>query len=408
MDSVPYDFVVSLMRVKLSNWHGILKDCELLGANYGTVASEMAKRLLWCTVDIPGILSRSPLSDQEAFSSAPRLWKGESREIVEVSSLSEADNLHYFSVYAEELIIDASDLEDKELSLRRFRSLMHTFRFAAFRELVFEDFQPDPLNRNFDRYFLAPSLTSFFNRVVLQYQEDASFKKLLLMFVDGMKIEFFSLKNSRATYDKRFVAPEWLQEALAILFFQPQFSNLELLEWSGWTNGFVDRLVSRWLKSPETVPKRSKSIDFTYRYVFLKPDLLSRYAFRRIRRQNREYGRIHPASTRRFDRAHPTEVKRRLIAKVYAGNGKESDLDIDFCRKATNMHLKFAFNEGEKAHYLKGLKGSFLTMKWKGRTYICGVLLLFLAYLFVLPLLFLYFVFLVHILFDAFCNAMFR
>uniref|UniRef100_A0A1I7ZGA6 UPF0481 protein At3g47200-like n=1 Tax=Steinernema glaseri TaxID=37863 RepID=A0A1I7ZGA6_9BILA len=365
MDAVPYDFVVSLMRLKLSNiWIDGLEDCELLGANYGTIATEVAQKLLGCVIYVPSILSRdsfdSKVLNYDRYSKALSFVKVLAKREIEVSSLSEVslNDLYRVSVLADYLVQDPSAVEENERSVRRLHSLMHKCRFAAIRQLKLRRFQPICFDWTIERFFTAPGVTFFFNRAVLQYHECASFKKLLLMFVDGMKLESLFLERG-----EKFIVPEWVQDALANLFFQPQFSNLELLDCCA--DGFVDRLVARWLKRPKTVPRSSRSISFEFRYRVQYKDVLSRYAFRTI--GSRKYGRTHPASTRYFDCAHPKEVERRLIAKMYAWNGKESDFDIDFCEKATDMRLTFAFNEGEMARYLKELKGSFLTMKWKGR-----------------------------------------
>uniref|UniRef100_A0A1I7Y8V7 COesterase domain-containing protein n=1 Tax=Steinernema glaseri TaxID=37863 RepID=A0A1I7Y8V7_9BILA len=180
MDTVPYDFIASTLRLKLiSNGTVGYKYCQLLGANYGTIASKIAGRFLGYVVTIPGIFGEDPMSESSVFSSAPSfvgLLKREELEDVP----HHVDDIVRFTVEAENLFFGSSEIRGKVLSLRRYRSLMHKCRFAAIRGLTLVDFHPDTLDRHFDRFFSMPGLTSFFNRVDLQYQSDASFKRLFL------------------------------------------------------------------------------------------------------------------------------------------------------------------------------------------------------------------------------------
>uniref|UniRef100_A0A1I7YF44 Uncharacterized protein n=1 Tax=Steinernema glaseri TaxID=37863 RepID=A0A1I7YF44_9BILA len=70
-------------------------------------------------------------------------------------------------------------------------------------------------------------------------------------------------------------------DALMRVFLQPQFSSMTLMHrLGGWIDGFVDRLVSQWLESPETFTGMSKFIGFPYQATFASSNLLSRFQFR--------------------------------------------------------------------------------------------------------------------------------
>uniref|UniRef100_A0A1I7Z9R8 Uncharacterized protein n=1 Tax=Steinernema glaseri TaxID=37863 RepID=A0A1I7Z9R8_9BILA len=358
MDSVPYEFVASVMRVKLSSpWIEGIADCRLLGAKYGIIAEMVAQSFLYCDMTIPGVLSQTSLSEDIVFSSSPSFRHVIKKPTRGVPSPAPVRDVLFFVVDAKDVIVQTSENREKGLSVRRLRTLMDNCRFVPFRQLNLLNFGPD----QFGSFLYAPGVTSFFNRVELQYHGNYWFKRMLLIFVEKKKIESLKLIMPENMDD----SPTWLQDALTTIFLQPQFKHMELAgSFCDWIKDLVNRLISQWMERPETFSRMSKSIRYPYKARMLSKDALSQFEFRTIRRKNREDRRIIRLISRRFDRHHPTEVERRLIAKVFARKfeGWKYTGDYLFCQEATSMNLTFAFNEGKMARFLKGLKPSFLTM----------------------------------------------
>uniref|UniRef100_A0A1I7ZMJ5 Uncharacterized protein n=1 Tax=Steinernema glaseri TaxID=37863 RepID=A0A1I7ZMJ5_9BILA len=331
MDTIPYDFVASVMRVRLSGLRfDEFNECALLGANYGTIATEIAERTLDCFVDILG----DDFYGLNGEVSRPPLFRTlTKKEYVDVASFSPS----------------CRNVACRRLSLRGFYS--------------------DTLYRQLDSFLSAPHMTSFFNAVVLQYQESASFKKLFLMIADTMMLKLLRLD----VIEDMSNAPLWLQDTLTRVFFQPQFDRLTFLPQRSltcsWTNALVDSLVVRWMETPETFPKTSKTVIHPYQAPLIYSDLLSKYKFHQVKR-------TCPQVSRRFDCVHPMEVERRLVASVFTNNGyayeftnvTDDDDQLDssgylFCSKARYMALTFAFNDGDMALSRTNLNCSPKTVK---------------------------------------------
>uniref|UniRef100_A0A1I7ZLM8 Nucleotid_trans domain-containing protein n=1 Tax=Steinernema glaseri TaxID=37863 RepID=A0A1I7ZLM8_9BILA len=369
MDTVPYDFVASVMRVRLSGlWFDEFKECALLGANYGTIATETADRTLNCFVDIPGMLIDNPFAKNGEVSRQPFFLRAMDKVHVEVSSFSPVDLL-FFAVSAGDQLFETSENLQNGISPRQFRSMMQSCGFAAYRVLVISAFYSDTLLRQLDSFFSTPNLASFFNAVIIPYQETASFKKLFFMIADRMMLKHLRLDIIEDTNS----APVWFQETLTRIFFQPQFDLLTFSPHNAkkcsWAHAFVDNLVVRWMKTPETFPKSSKTIGYPYHAFLTSPDLLSKYEFHKVERPGR-------LAYRRFDCAHPTEMERRMIAKVYDKKGyahiftnttdnyfQDDSSDYWFCLWARQMMLTFAHNDGDMALSKANLNCSPRTVK---------------------------------------------
>uniref|UniRef100_A0A1I7ZMI9 Uncharacterized protein n=1 Tax=Steinernema glaseri TaxID=37863 RepID=A0A1I7ZMI9_9BILA len=365
MDTIPYDFVASVMRVRLLTQQlDEFNECALLGANYGTIATQIAGRAVDCSVDILG-------EDSHGISgevSRPPLFRSlTKKEYVEVASFSPVDISCFTVVIGDQQA--TSDNTREGLSLCQFHSMMQRCRFVACRRLFLRGFDYDTLLRQVDGFFSAPHMTSFFNAVVLQYQESASFKKLFLMIADRMMLKTLWFDIMEDTNS----APLWLQETLTRIFFQPQFDFLTFSLQTGgncsWTHAFVDSLVVRWMETPETFSKTSKTIGYPYHAFLTSTDLLSKYEFHKVKRPGR-------LAYRRFDCAHPTDMERRMIAKVYAkivdafeftnvtdNDVQEGSSDYSFCTDARYMALTFAHNDGDMALSRTNLNCSPKTVK---------------------------------------------
>uniref|UniRef100_A0A1I7ZD92 BACK domain-containing protein n=1 Tax=Steinernema glaseri TaxID=37863 RepID=A0A1I7ZD92_9BILA len=135
------------------------------------------------------------------------------------------------------------------------------------------------------------------------------------MFVDGKNLQYLKLIMPGNTQN----APEWLQDALIRIFFQPQLNSVkvkilaDLKSWS-WIDDVLHGLIFQWLESPETFPIMKKFITSPYMAIFPSDHLLSRHKFRTVRRKNKREERTGKVSRRRFYLAHPTDMDRRLIA----------------------------------------------------------------------------------------------
>uniref|UniRef100_A0A1I7ZM43 Pkinase_fungal domain-containing protein n=1 Tax=Steinernema glaseri TaxID=37863 RepID=A0A1I7ZM43_9BILA len=367
MDTVPNGFVASVMRVILSSpLFGEFNECALLGANYGTIATQFADRALGCIVDIPGICNMNSRSKNGNVT--PFFWNVARKTDAGIGPFSPVD-IFNFSVVVEDQLFETLENPNKGISLRRFRTMMQSSRFFPCRQLYLCGLYSDTLHRQLDSFFSSPTSASFFTSVTLRCQEVASFKKLFIMIADKKMLKFLDLNMPQAPNK----APMWLQDNLMRIFFQPQFGYMTLtLERDGtcrWIEAFVDSLVVRWMGTPESFPKTSKTIRFPYGASLTSPDLLSKYDFHKVKRPGR-------LVSRRFDCAHPTDMERRMIARVYANaddcrkftNTTDNDVQQDsndywFCLWAKQVMLTFAHNDGDMALSLANLNCSPRTVK---------------------------------------------
>ncbi|KAK0416105.1 hypothetical protein QR680_012299 [Steinernema hermaphroditum] len=230
MDTVPYDFVVSLMRLRLVTFRCAgLKSAEKLGRNYGTIAAEIAKKYVRCEIIVPGLFSDETLSSNQSLLLFKEVLGG---KIVNFDSIAEAQDILWFAVAADELQDDADGFTH-----RRFLKLIQLCRYARLRHLIIGYFPPQQSKFQLKA---IPNATSFFNCVTLTYQVDSPlFRDVLIAFSRTQKLEHlkiydhdadsYYLEPSRSfSRPSESPPPEWLHDVLLTMFYQPQLMYLEL------------------------------------------------------------------------------------------------------------------------------------------------------------------------------------
>ncbi|KAK0416109.1 hypothetical protein QR680_012299 [Steinernema hermaphroditum] len=227
MDTVPYDFVVSLMRLRLVTFRCAgLKSAEKLGRNYGTIAAEIAKKYVRCEIIVPGLFSDETLSSNQSLLLFKEVLGG---KIVNFDSIAEAQDILWFAVAADELQDDADGFTH-----RRFLKLIQLCRYARLRHLIIGYFPPQQSKFQLKA---IPNATSFFNCVTLTYQVDSPlFRDVLIAFSRTQKLEHlkiydhdadsYYLEPSRSfSRPSESPPPEWLHDVLLTMFYQPQLMS---------------------------------------------------------------------------------------------------------------------------------------------------------------------------------------
>ncbi|KAK0390268.1 hypothetical protein QR680_019382 [Steinernema hermaphroditum] len=384
MDTVPYDFVASVMRLIFStDLYMQAKHIRALGGNYGRIAGRIALKYVHCEIYVPGLFSDEPLDDgsDRKFSCSPVFRSSFFCRKVSPDSIAGVRDIRRFSVtFSKRYWLDeVPDIRDG-ITHRQFLKLMQIYRHTRFRELAIWDF---PLRDAF-QFGAIPNGMSFFNCVTLCYQENmSSFKEVLMRFLDARKLEVLNLicrglENYYDTYDTRpkplpeSPPPEWLREILLKTFLQPQMTYLYLCFNPSWmSTTFFDAVVTRWIQSPETFPET------IFRRITFKgapsPILLQKFGFRTICTPpvpNDDLFWWLSGRERIFDLPHPTEQKRRLVLHVYIKSDMFSQRrnisGKKFFALASDCMLEFWFNHGEAASFCREETLNLYNIPWSG------------------------------------------
>ncbi|KAK0414439.1 hypothetical protein QR680_011430 [Steinernema hermaphroditum] len=397
MDTVPYDFVVRLMRLRLATFRRTgRKSTEKLGRNYGTIATEIASKDVDCEISVPGLFSDEPLSSDQKFACSPVFEGVVSGKNVNFDSIAEAQDILCFSVTVEEV----QEFDDG-ITHDRFLKLMQLCRYARFRHLIIRCFPPQ--ERNF-QLGTIPNARSFFNCVTLIYQVDSPlFRDVLIAFSRTQKLELLKILDNDAndyfleparTFSRPSESPppEWLHDVLLKMFYQSQLVDLQLHFSPSWmATIFCDIAVTRWIQSPETFPKtlmRSAS------GLGAPPLILfHKYDFSTISRGSAEAD-LAPYMQRTFHLPHPSERGWRLVMHVFTKNERMEQEDIsdtEFCALASCYVIDFCFQDGEAASFWRHKRGTPITnglvpCRSTSRKLFCAVVSVLLICFFIPPL----------------------
>uniref|UniRef100_A0A1I7ZA96 Uncharacterized protein n=1 Tax=Steinernema glaseri TaxID=37863 RepID=A0A1I7ZA96_9BILA len=156
------------------------------------------------TVNVPGLFCKKSFNEDRVFVKAP-IFKdplGEECGLKNVAHLSViADRLFFeessrgnvFGRFVRRLFFSGDDALTEGTSIKEVRGLVERCQDVPIRELVVRRFPSTAIPRS--PFAVIPVFTTFFNTVVLHYQNTDSFQEFLLALVDEEKLETLRLER---------------------------------------------------------------------------------------------------------------------------------------------------------------------------------------------------------------------
>uniref|UniRef100_A0A1I7XY13 FTH domain-containing protein n=1 Tax=Steinernema glaseri TaxID=37863 RepID=A0A1I7XY13_9BILA len=344
MDTVPYAFVRSLM--------------ETLLVSENLWSLEHVEAATTCSIETPGVFFKTPFNEDRLLVKAPvyeGMLLGDARR-----PPVPAKNLLQLNVFSQSLFFEGDDALLEGTSIRQIRRLVEQCRHVPIRELIVQRFSSAAIPQT--SIALIPDLTTFFNRVALDYYDTDSYREFLLALVEAKRLERLDIYISSEDGFPNATSPHWFQETILKAFFQPQLQELKIYfkHYSWIPSALLDSLIRDWLRRAETFPETTRTLDILGAPPF------------RLLESFRSTGETHHKDSslfarRRFLMPHPQSTERMLEVKitVFTPNNEATEAfsDEEFIEKANFSRIRFHFNRGQNAMYWRTLRTTSITKK---------------------------------------------